>query len=72
MDRYDHLVKIDRNNKTLAIYRVLDGRELELFTLLNLPDSLIQEHASVFKECAQQLGENILLDSPAARKIFNL
>jgi len=48
-----------------------DGSE-HLYTSTKLPTGDAQDNREEFESFAKQLGENILLDSPAARKLLKL
>lgn len=70
MKNFDHLVKIDETSRELIIMRrSQDGIET-LYTSVPLPSSSGWDAA--FEDFAKKLGENILLDSPVARKILGL
>jgi hypothetical protein len=67
---YCHLVEVDETSSKLIIYRVyFDGRK-ELYTQVDLPVGA-KETDSLGAFC-RMLGENLLLDSPVARKLLNL
>lgn len=55
----------------LTIYRVR-GAERQLFTSVKLPDATWGTGRQAIEEFCQMLGENILFDSPAARKLLGL
>ncbi|MEO6146339.1 MAG: hypothetical protein ABIP04_04580 [Sulfuriferula sp.] len=72
MLNYNHFVKIDEKSRRLVIYRIYgDGRK-ELFTEIELPSAIIEEREDEFREFARLLGENLLTDSPVARKLLDL
>ena len=67
---FSHLIEIDENARLLRIHRVFaDGRR-QLFTETPLPPPTADSKSSQFAEFARLLGENILLDSPAARRVL--
>ena len=69
---YSHLLEISEPKRRLVIYRVYpDGRK-ELFTEIALPNSASGESSAKFKEFCHMLGENLLLDSPQARKLLGM
>lgn len=72
MKPFDHLITIDEKNKKLSIYRVFNDKSTELFTSIDLPDISASEQVDEFELFTQQLGENLLMDSPAGRKLFDL
>jgi hypothetical protein len=66
---HDHLVHIDERQRELRIYR-LDARGTKtFFTSAPLPDADAQ---TTLPEFAKQLGENLLMDSPSARRLLKL
>lgn len=71
MRAYDHIVKIDEDARELKIYRLDADGTRTFYTSTKLPDSSgwKDDRLGVF---AKQLGENLLLDSPIARKLLNL
>lgn len=70
MKNFDHVIKIDTSTKELAILRRDDAGVETLYTKVALPNSSGWDE--VFEAFAKQLGENILLDSPAARQLLKL
>ena len=68
LPNYAHLIKINGQENRLEIYRLMpDGRQ-DLFTYVDLPQ--IDINKEKFSDFARLLGENILLDSPAFRKLI--
>lgn len=64
---FSHLIEIDESARLLKIHRIFaDGRR-HLLTETPLPSNA---KGSKYAEFARVLGENILLDSPAARRIL--
>jgi hypothetical protein len=72
MKNYKHVIQIDEDNRKLIIHRILDNGTEEFFTETVLPDIKSDGDWDVFEDFAKQLGENILMDSPTARKLFRL
>lgn len=70
MNSYDHVLHIDANSGELQIYRLDADGERSLFTSVKLPVS--QGWTPELESFARQLGENLLLDSPEARKLLGL
>lgn len=68
---FAHVVVIDRTKRTLKIERFYPDGRRELFTETNIP-SLSGISEDVVAKFARQLGENVLLDSPAARDLLGL
>jgi hypothetical protein len=72
MLNYSHLIEIDDSNRRLVIQRIYDDGRKELFTEIKLPSKTCAEDESGFAEFARLLGENLLIDSPIARKLLGL
>ncbi len=72
IERYSHLVEIDETKRLLTIYRVNEVGEKMLFTSIDLPVLTFEKDSEAFRGFAQELGENLLVGSPVARKIFGL
>lgn len=73
-ENYHHLVQIDSIKRKLEIFRLSPNGEVEdkiLYTVIDIPPAGSIDR-NVFKEVAARLGEDILIDSPVARRIFNL
>jgi hypothetical protein len=68
---YCHLVEIDEEKNLLTIYRVNDT-ERQLYTSVKLPAEKWSDNPKVFQEFCRTLGENILSDSPQARKLLDI
>lgn len=64
---FSHLVEIDEAARLLRIHRVFPDGRRHLFTETPLPSDV---SGSKYAEFARLLGENILLDLPAARRIL--
>lgn len=71
LDSYAHLIEIDEVGRVLTIYRVRDV-ERQLFTSVKLPDVTWDTGRQAIEEFCRMLGENILFDSPVARKLLGL
>ena len=70
MDAFDHLVCFDETSRVMTIYRVHGDGTRTLFTTAALPETRGWTAAS--ERFAMQLGENLLLDSPAARRLLDI
>ena len=70
MDEYDHLLQVDEKSRELRIYRVDPSGQKTLFTSTPLPSS--KGWSEGLEKFAKQIGENVLMDSPAARKLLKL
>jgi len=73
MDQFSHLVDVDEKTRTLTIFRVdpATGRQT-LFTSIEIPSDGLPDRDTAFREFARMLGENLLLDSPAARRLLRI
>jgi hypothetical protein len=70
---YCHLVEIDEDRRQLAVYRMYSDGKKELFTMVDLPSTAFKgNNEDAFGEFARLLGENLLLDSPIARRLLGL
>jgi hypothetical protein len=67
---YDHLICIDEDAKEVVIYRVDSNGKRTLYTKAPLPEA--RGENSELESFARMLGENLLLDSPAARRLLDL
>jgi hypothetical protein len=65
---FSHLVEIDEDARLLRIHRIFPDGRRHLFTETPLPPRTADPKGSEYAEFARLLGENILLDSPAARR----
>jgi hypothetical protein len=72
MRSFCHLVEIDEQKKELMIYRVEGDGTKVLYTSTSLPEVDVSTNVEVFQQFALQLGENILLDSPAVRQLYGI
>lgn len=68
---YAHLIEVDETGRSLAIYRVR-GTERQFFTSVELPQATWDADRAAIESFCRMLGENILFDSPAARKLLGL
>ena len=69
---HSHLIQVDARKREIVILRIDSDGTKTLFTSTTLPDIDVNVDMQKFKEFAQELGENILLDSPAIQKIYGL
>lgn len=68
---YSHLIEVNEEERRLTIYRV-SGSNRELFTSVKLPEEIWEKNPEAIKEFCLKLGENIVLDSPSARKLLGI
>lgn len=69
---FDHIVMIDEPNRSLSIYRVFANGERDFLTSVPLPKIDAQKDWEALGSFARTLGENLLMDSPEARKLLNI
>ncbi len=67
---FSHLIEIDESARLLRIHRIFPDGRRHLFTETPLPPRTADPKGSQYAEFARLLGENILLDSPAARRVL--
>jgi hypothetical protein len=74
-----HLIEIDENARLLRIHRVFPDGCRQLFTETPLPPPMTglsgadrAAQATQYTEFARLIGENILSDSPAARRALRV
>ena len=70
-DNYSHLVEINEKERRLNIYRVT-GPNRHLYTSVELPNGKWADSPDVMGKFCRQLGENLILDSPQARKLLGI
>jgi hypothetical protein len=70
LETFSHLVEIDEIARRLKIYRLFSDGRRQLYTEADLPPH--SSDSLAYAEFAKTLGENILLDSPAARSVLGL
>jgi hypothetical protein len=69
IDAYNHLVEIDESSRRLTIYRLSNG-EKTLYTQTEIPRVVWDDAKHEMNEFCRLLGENILIDSPQARRLL--
>jgi len=67
-----HQISVDEEKKTLSIHRVMSDGTVEFLTSTDLPNISAHDSWDEFENFAKQLGENLLMDSPSARRILKL
>ena len=70
MPRFDHIVSIDEAARELVIHRIDSKGKCSLYTKAPLPRAT--GWSPDLEAFARQLGENLLMDSPLARRILGL
>lgn len=69
---FSHLIEVDESNRLLRIYRAFPNGRRILFTETTLPSNPVDTNSHQYEDFVRLLGENILLDSPAARRVLGL
>jgi hypothetical protein len=67
---FDHLIQFDEAKREILIYRVEPNGRRTLFTKTDLPAG--RGWSKALERFAQELGENLLMDSAVARKLLQL
>ncbi|MCW1977998.1 hypothetical protein [Xanthomonas campestris] len=70
MSEHSHLVYVDEGLRKLFVYRVSAEGKKTLLTDVALPSK--QGWPVDLEHIAKQLGENLLMDSPAARRLLEI
>ena len=71
MKTFSHVVAVDESTRKLTIHRLFENGERQLFTSVDLPHPS-DGNDDVVDAFARRLGENLILDSPVARKLLGL
>jgi hypothetical protein len=71
-DSYSHVIEIDEGRRVLEIFRVYPDGRRQLFTSADLPKKAFSEDKQGFRDFAKVLGENVLVDSPVARRLLGI
>jgi hypothetical protein len=69
---FSHLIEIDEARRQLRIYRLLSDGSRQLYTEVDLPVVKSDADKALLDKFFHMLGENILLDSPTARRMLNI
>lgn len=72
ISKFSHLVVIEEASRRLTIFRLSENGEKSLYTQIDLPPKKADEDKSAYEKFTHDLGENILLDSPSARRLLGL
>ena len=72
MKTFEHIVKISSVKFKLDIYRRFENGDEEYCTSIDLPSNISNYDEEVFRNFANEIGTIILIDSPEARKIFDI
>jgi hypothetical protein len=69
---FSHFIEVDNDKRLLRIYRVFPDGSRHLFTETTLPLGPVDLDSHSYKEFVRLLGENILLDSPVAKRLLGI
>lgn len=69
---FAHLVEIDEKTRRVTVHRVFAGGRKQLYTEADLPCRSDDPSDAAYAEFARMLGENILMDSPVARRLLGI
>lgn len=70
MDHYSHIIVIDEDSREIQIFRLEDSGKKTLYTKAPLPSG--SGWTESLESFAKMLGENILMDSPGARRMLGI
>lgn len=70
MSGHNHLVCVDTDTRELVVFRIDENGKKSLLTKTDLPTTL--GWSKELEEIARKLGENLLMDSPAARQLLDI
>lgn len=68
--KFSHLVEIDESRRMLVIFRVFPNGDKQLYTEVEFPSRPMDGASVAYESLFRSLGENLLLDSPVARRIM--
>ena len=69
---FSHLVEIDEEAKKLKIFRVFNDGKKQFYTEADFPIGKTGDDKCEYERFMLMLGENILLDSPVARRLMSV
>ena len=72
MTDFSHLIEINESTRLIRIHRVFPDGHMHLFTEMPFPPRVPDSGKGSYAEIARLLGENVLLDSPAARRSLGI
>lgn len=72
MKTFSHVVEVDEATRKLIIHRLFENGDRQLFTSVDLPVLPVDGDNEAIDAFARQLGENLLLDSPVARRLLHM
>jgi hypothetical protein len=69
---FSHLIEIDESSRRLKIFRIFPDGNKQLYTEVDFPLKTPDEDKLSYEVFCRTLGENILIDSPVARRIVGI
>jgi hypothetical protein len=72
MKPHEHRVVFDERARKVTIYRIMPDGSEHLYTGAGFPSESFEENKEKWQEFARLLGENLMLDSPSARKCMGI
>jgi hypothetical protein len=72
MEKFAHLVAVDEQQRRLSIYRAIESGERDLYTYVDFPPDIFDADRKAYDGFLRLLGENLIMDSPAARRLLGL
>lgn len=71
-DDFDLLISVDEEKRRIVVDRIRPNGQRELYTYVDLPGADGTIDRKKFAEFARLFGENVLIGSPAARRLLGL
>lgn len=69
---FSHVVEVYEESRQVTIYRMFSNGRKQMYTKIALPSKTFDQDKPGFAKFTQALGENLLFDSPTARKILGI
>ena len=70
--KFIHTVEFDEENQRAVVMRRFPDGFSHLFNLIDLSPIDGELPAETLLRCAQRIGEELIIDSPAGRRLFGL
>ena len=72
LPEFSHSIEIEEKSRQVKIYRTFpDGRK-QFYTQIELPAGSVVTDRPAYETLFRMLGENLLLDSPTARRMMQI
>jgi hypothetical protein len=69
MSEFTHVVEVDLPERRVKVWRLFDDGRRQFFTEVHFVDGMPSDAEKIL---LQQIGEDILLDSPSGRSLLNV